>query len=349
MVDLVRALEELSNAFGVAGHEDQVRDILRRYIEPYVDEIRVDKLGNLICTKRREGKVKIMLAAHMDEVGLIVKAIEKEGVIRFAPIGGLDPRVLVSQRVIIHTREGKRIPGVISSIPPHIQEPQEREKAFKLEHLFIDIGATSDKEVEELGIRIGDPISFDVKFTRLHGKYVSGKAFDDRIGCAELIAIAEHLDEVDAEIYLVGTVQEEVGLRGAATAAYGIYPDYAIALDVTVGGGIPGVKITQVTARPGQGPVVTVADGGLLAHPKVLRALIEAARRLGIKYQLETFLPYGGTTDAARITLTREGVPSGVITVATRYIHAPVSVANLEDMENAVRLAIETCKELSRG
>ncbi len=340
----IKILEKLSNACGVAGREEEVRVLMKELLKPIVDEVRVDKLGNVVGVRRgKKDRPSIMIAAHMDEVGLMVKNITKDGFVQFAKIGGIDDRILVAQKVMLHT-ERRPVTGIIGTKPPHILKEEEKKKIIEADELFIDIGANSKNEVEKMGVRVGDPVSFDIKFTRLKNDIVVGKAFDDRIGCAILVEILKRLGEVDCTVYGVGTIQEEVGLRGATTAAFGLYPDIGIAVDVTVAGGVPGVKDIEAPIKMGKGPSLTVADRGLITHPKVLRLLVDAAEKLGIPYQLETGL--GGTTDAAKISLTREGVPSGVISIPTRYIHSPVSMLSLDDAENSVKLAIEAIKNV---
>jgi len=343
---LVDVLERLSNACGVAGREDEVRGLMKELLKPHVDEIREDKLGNVIGIKRgKKDAPKIMLAAHMDEIGLMVKNITKEGFIQFTKIGGIDDRILVAQKVIVHTDKGP-ITGVVGSKPPHILKEEEKKKVIEERDLFIDIGASKKEEAERMGVRVGDPISFDIKFTKAGDKTVIGKAFDDRVGCAVLVEIMRRLPKVDSTVYAVGTIQEEVGLRGATIAAFQLYPDVGIAIDVTVAGDVPGVREVEAPIKMKKGPSLTVADRGLIAHPRVLRLLIDAAEESKIPYQLETGLP--GTTDAARISLTREGVPSGVISIPTRYIHSPAALLCLTDVEHAAKLAIAAIKNVPR-
>jgi putative aminopeptidase FrvX len=335
---LVEVLEKLSNANGVTGREDQVRELMREFLKPYVDEIREDRLGNLIALKRgKKDAPTVMLAAHMDEVGLMVKNIKKKGFLQFAKIGGIDDRQLLAQNVVVHTDKGS-LRGVVGSKPVHIQTDEERKKVINADKLFIDIGAKDKKEAEQMGVQVGDVVSFDTKFARLTDKVVLGKAFDDRAGCAILVETMRRLQKVDCNVYAVGTIQEEVGLRGAAIAAFQVEPDVGIALDSTVAGDTPGVVEGEAPAKMGEGPVLTVADAGLIAHPKVLRLLVDAAKENKIAYQLETGIR--GATDAARIALSREGVPSGVISVAARYIHSPAAIMSLDDAEKAVRLAV---------
>lgn len=322
----------------MAGREAEVREIMKELLKPSVDEIKEDKLGNVIGIKRgREGAPTIMLAAHMDEIGLMVKNVTKRGFLQFTKIGGIDDRILIAQKVIVHTNKGP-IPGIVGSKPPHLLKEEEKKKVIESSDLFIDIGAKDKEDAQKMGARIGDPMSFDIKFTRVGREAAIGKAFDDRAGCAAMIQVMGRLPELDCTLYAVGTIQEEVGLRGATTAAFHLYPDVGIALDVTIAGDVPGIKEVEAPIRMGKGPSLTVADRGLITHPKVLRLLIDAAEKNNIPFQLEAGLP--GATDAAKIALTKEGVPSGVISIPTRYIHSPASILSLRDLENAVKLAV---------
>jgi len=343
---LVDVLEKLSNACGVAGREEEVRDLMKELLKPNVDEIREDKLGNVIGVKKgKKDAPTVMLAAHMDEIGLMIKNITKEGFLQFAKIGGIDDRVLIAQKVFVHTNK-RSITGIIGSKPPHILKEEEKKKVIEADDLFIDVGAKDKQDAQKMGVRVGDAVSFDIKFTRVGKDTVVGKAFDDRVGCAALIETMRQLPKVDCTIYVVGTIQEEVGLRGATIAAFQLYPDVGIALDVTVAGDVPGVKEVEAPAKMRAGPTLTVADAGLITHPKVLRLFIDSAEENKIPYQLETGMK--GTTDAAKIALTKEGVPSGVISIPTRYIHSPASMLSLKDVENTVKLVVAAIKNTSK-
>ncbi len=293
----------------------------------------------------KEASPKVMIAAHMDEVGLMVKTITKEGFVQFAKMGGIDDRILLAQNVIIHTQKGP-LQGIIGSKPPHIQKEEERKKIVTYDNLFIDIGAENLKDANKMGIKIGDPISFNVKYSRIGKEKVTGKAFDDRVGCAIMIETLKQLKNPDCTICAVGTVQEEVGLRGAGTATFGIDPDVGIALDVTVAGDVPGVKEFDTSLKMGKGPVLTVADAGLITHPKILRLLMDTAEENKIAFQLETGLP--GTTDAARMSLSRQGVPSGTVSIAVRYIHSPTGMLSLKDAENSAKLTAEAIQNIQK-
>lgn len=335
---IAKNLEKLSNVCGVAGREDEVKELMKKFLKPYVNEVREDKLGNIIgIRKGKKNAPKVMLAAHMDEIGLLIKNISKKGFLRFVKIGGIDDRILLARKVLVYTKKGP-LHGIIGSRPPHIEKEEDRKKTITYDKLFIDVGAKTLGEAKEMGVRIGDPVGFDMKFARLGKDLVIGKAFDDRIGCAVMIEAVKQMKNSECTIYAVGTVQEEVGLRGATTAAFEIHPDVGIAIDVTLAGGVPGVKEVETSIKMRKGPSLTVADRGLITHPKVLQLLIDTAEENNVPYQLETGLP--GSTDAARISLSREGVPSGAILIPTRYIHSPTAMLSLRDAANAVKLTI---------
>jgi putative aminopeptidase FrvX len=343
---LVETLEILSNACGVTGREEEIARLMKKFLKPYVDEVKEDKLGNVVGIRRgKKDAPKVMLAAHMDEIGLLVKTITKEGFLYFVKVGGIDDRILLAQKVTVHTEHGP-LHGIIGSRPPHIQKPEERQKVISYDELFIDVGAKSQEDAQKMGVKIGDIASFDVRFARIGKNVVTGKALDDRVGCAVMIEGMKRLKSVECSVYAVGTVQEEVVSRGAGTAAFAICPDVGIALDVTVAGDTPGVKEVEAPIKLGKGPALTVADSGMIAPPKILRLQVETAEQNRIPYQLEAFM--GGSTDAARILLTREGVPSGVIAVPARYIHSPTSMLDLKDAENAVRLLVATVQRIPK-
>jgi putative aminopeptidase FrvX len=343
---LVEILEKLSNANGVTGREGEVRELIKNYLKPYVDEIREDRLGNLIAFKKgNKDAPTVMIAAHMDEIGLMIKNIKKRGFLQFTKVGGIDDRILLAQKVIVHTDKGP-LNGVVGSKPVHIETEEERKKVVNADKLFIDVGAKDKEEAEKMGVQVGDVVSFDTKFARINEDIVLGKALDDRVGCAIMIEALKRLRKVDCNVYAVGTIQEEVGLRGATIAAFQVEPDVGIALDATVAGDTPGVGEGEAPAKMGEGPVLTVADAGLIAHPKVLRLLIDSAKENKIPYQLETGIR--GATDAARISLSREGVPSGVIAVASRYIHSPAAILSLDDAEKTVKLVVAVIENVSK-
>ncbi|WP_343379204.1 M42 family metallopeptidase [Candidatus Bathycorpusculum sp.] len=344
-MSLSATLEKLSNVCGVTGSEAPVRELLSQLLRPYVDELIVDRLENVIAIKKgKQGKPKIMLAAHMDEVGLMVKTITKDGFLQFSKIGGIDDRILPAQKVVVHTKNGV-YSGIIGSKPPHVQKVEERSKVLVFDDLFIDVGAESRADAEKMGVSIGNSVSFDTKYVALNNNLVMGKAFDNRAGCLAMVETLKLLGETDCTVYAVGTVQEEVGLRGAGTAAFGVDPDIALALDVTVAGDVPGVREYDTSVKTGKGPVLTVSDSGLITHPKILRWLLDTAEEEKIAVQLESGLM--GSTDAAKISLTRQGIPSGTISVPTRYIHSPAAVLNMQDIANSAKLAKVAIQKIS--
>ncbi len=346
MLSLVENLEKLSNACGVAGREQEVRELMIKMLKPYADEITTDRMGNVIAIKKgKKNSPKVMLAAHMDEVGLMVKTITKDGFLQFTKMGGIDDRVLLAQKVNVFTEKGT-LPGVVGSKPPHIQKEEERKKIVTYDELFIDIGAENRDDAKAMGVKVGDPVAFDAKFVKLGKDAVMGKAFDNRAGCAVMIETLKRLVKTDCTVYAVGTIQEELGLRGTTTAAYGVDPDVGIALDVTIAGDTPGIREFDTTVKMGKGPALTVSDSGLVTHPKVLRWLIDTASENKIEYQLETGLL--GTTDAARIALTRQGVPAGTISIPARYIHSGAGLISLKDAENCVKLAAAAVQKIEK-
>jgi endoglucanase len=338
-------LKNLSNTPGVSGFENEVRDLMTRELNEFVDEISVDNMGNLIAVKNGDpGNKKVMLAAHMDEIGLMVRFIDDKGFIKFSKIGGINDQMLLNQTVYIQTAKGN-VTGVIGSKPPHKMKAAELKKIIEFEDMFIDIGASSKEEALKR-VNIGDPIIIKQEFKELDNKLVMGKALDNRVGCAILIEVLKQA-ESEATLYGVGTVQEEVGLKGAKTSAFRINPDMALALDVTISGDHPGIKEEEAPAQAGKGPAIILTDAsgrGLITHPQVKELLISTAEEEGIPYQLE--VSDGGTTDATSIHLTREGIPTGVISPASRYIHTPVSVINLDDVENTVKLIVAVLKRI---
>jgi endoglucanase len=345
-LSLQENLKNLSNACGVTGREEEVRDLMVKLLKPMADQVIVDKMENVVAVKKgKKNAPKVMLAAHMDEVGLMVKTITKEGFLQFTKMGGIDDRILTAQKVIVYTNK-RPIDGIVGSKPPHIQKEEERKKIMAFDELFIDIGAANKDDAAKKGVKVGDAIGFDQKYAKISDDIVIGRAFDDRVGCAVMVETLKLLEKTDCTVYAVGTVQEEVGLRGAGTAAFSIDPDIGIALDVTVAGDVPGVREVDTTIKMGGGPALSVSDSGLITHPKVFHLLVETAEEDKIPYQLETGLM--GTTDAARISLTREGVPSGTVSIGTRYIHSPIGMLSLKDAENCAKLTAAAIQRIQK-
>jgi putative aminopeptidase FrvX len=338
---LLKLLKELDGIVAPSGFEDEIREYIAGQLRDHSDEMWVDSMGNLIAVKKGGGEGKLMIAAHMDEIGLMIKHVSKDGFLKFSPIGGWAPIILPGQRVIIKGLKGGTVKGVIGSKPPHIMKPEEAKQVIPIDELFIDVGASSREEVEKLGIGIGSVAVIDRGLEVLgNDDVVTGRAFDNKVGVAVMIEFMRSLDNIPFDVYAVATVQEEVGLKGARTAAFSIGPDVGIALDTTVASDVPGVDESQHVVKLGKGPAIKIMDGrsgsGLISHPAVRTALIEAAEKERIPYQLEV-LP-GGTTDASAIQITKEGVPAGTISIPTRYIHSPIETLNMNDVVNAVKL-----------
>ena len=349
MNEILEILRKLSNAHGVCGYEDDIREIIKAELEDYVDEIRVDKMGNIICIKNGN-EFKEMIAAHMDEIGFMVKYIDDKGFIRFTPLGGWFDQIVLGQRVILHGKKGK-VYGVIGCKPPHLMKGDERKKVIEIKDMFIDVGAKSKEEVLEMGIEVGTPITIDRELVELKNSKVSGKALDNRAGVAMMIQALKETKS-NATIYAVGTVQEEVGLKGARVSAFAIEPDVAIVAEVCIAADYPGTESAYMDIKLGKGPAITVIDAagrGLIASKLVIKWLRETAEKYNIPYQLE--VAEGGTTDATAIHLTKAGIPTGVISVPTRYIHSPIEVLDLNDLKNGALLiarALETAQNYFR-
>ena len=342
----MKLMRELSLAPGISGNENEIAEIIERELSDVADSIECDSMGNLIATRKGEKKAPtVMLAAHMDEIGLMVRFIDDKGFIKFSKIGGINDQMLMNQTVTIHSSVGDSVVGVIGSKPPHVTSPEERKKVVKGEDMFIDIGA-KDKEEAEKMVRVGDAVTFNALFEEYPNNLVMGKALDNRVGCYVMIEVLKRVN-TRATVYGVGTVQEEVGLKGAKTSAFKLNPDLAFALDVTLSGDHPGIKPEEAPAVMGEGPVVILADAsgrGILTQQSVKDMLIKAGDENDIKYQLE--VSDGGTTDGTAIHLTREGIPTGVLSVPTRYIHTPVSVCSMDDIESTIQLIVAAINDL---
>jgi putative aminopeptidase FrvX len=332
-------LRTFADACGVSGSESDVAEVLRAALAPVVDDVTVDTLGNVVGTRGDEGPT-LMIAAHMDEIGAMVKYVDEQGFLRFVPIGGWFDQTILGQRVVVHGTKG-RLTGVIGSKPPHIMEEDERSKPVKIKDMFVDIAARDAADAADLGVEIGSVVTMDRALHDMAHDFVTGKALDDRAGLVMMVAAMQRLKgrKLRARVHAVGTVQEEVGLKGAKTSAYGLDPDVALVSEVTIPGDHPEISKEQRHVAIGKGPVITVVDAngrGLIVPRPVLTWLRAAADGAGIPYQLD--VASGGTTDATSIHLTRSGIPTGVVSVPTRYLHSPIEVLSLEDLERGAEL-----------
>ena len=330
-------LKRLCEAPGVPGREDAVRDLIRAEVSPLVDEVFTDALGNLFAHKKGKGP-KVMLAAHMDEVGFIITSIEDNGSLGFKTLGGIDPRVMVAKSVAVGA-EG--IPGVIGAKPIHLQQPDERRKPIPLSQMFIDIGAKDRAEAEGL-VKLGDFAVFTTKFEEFGEDSWKGKAFDDRVGCSVLIEALRQ--DYDLDLYAVFTVQEEVGLRGAGVAAYQVNPDVALVVEGTTASDVPGIPAHRHATTVGEGPALTMIDRTAIASKPVQTRLWEVAKAKGIKCQHRRST--SGGTDAGAIHLAREGIPTATAALPCRYIHSPVSVVNKRDYQGLEKLVVEFLRSI---
>jgi len=334
-------LKDLTDVAGLPGFEHEVRQVVRRYVEGYA-EVTTDKLGSIIC--RKEGaseRPRIMLPGHIDEIGFMVTHITDEGFLRFSQLGGWWDQVLLAQTVTVKGRKGD-VPGIIGSTPPHILDPEEAKKVVTKDKMFIDIGARDSKDAEtQLGVRVGDPVVPRFPFTRMkHRKLFMAKAWDDRVGCALFIDAIHALKNKKHPntVYGVGTVQEEVGTRGARTSAHAIDPDVCIVLEVSIAGDVPGGRAEKAPCKLGGGVGIDVLDAGLIPNVKLRDLVIDTAEQEKIPYQLTAMTR--GATDARDIHLHGVGVPSICIGVPTRYIHSHAGILHSDDYDNALKLLL---------
>ena len=362
----VELLEKLCNAFGPTGHEEEIQTIVRNYGQNYCTSVEYDKLGSVIFKKVGiETGPKIMLAGHSDEIGFVITGIEKNGFLTFHQLGGWPDQSLLAQEVLIRPfKGGEKIIGIIAAKPPHIIPPEERNKVVKKENMHIDIGCSSEKEVKDLGVRIGDPAvpyaffrtmkrqkKVDEKDKEKDAKtrevtLAASKAFDDRIGVFIILEVIRRLtvDNINHPntVYAVSTTQEEVGLRGARTSAQKILPDIGFALDVDISGDVPGTK--GLVQKMGKGVCISAGDGSMIPNPRLRKFAINTAEEKSITYQ-PAFLKVGGT-DAGIIHITGMGAPSLFLGTATRHIHSHHGILDLEDVEACIQLLIEMIQKL---
>lgn len=323
-------IRKLVETFGPSGHEENIRGLIRQEIEKDSlatgkgDDVRVDVMGNLIVLKKGTGVGRrVMLAAHMDEIGVVVTHVDEKGFLRFGRIGGVFPHTLLGGRV----RFADGTVGVIG-----VEKLEDRSKMPGLDKLFIDVGA---KDKASCPVRVGDVAGFTRPFADMDDRLVA-KAMDDRIGCAVLLQVLRDLKETPHDVYFVFTVQEEVGLRGATTSGYSVAPDLALSVDITGTGDTPEARIMAVSL--GDGPAIKVKDGRMLAHPGVKNWLVKTAQANEIPHQFEVL--EGGTTDATAIQTSRAGVPAGCVSIPCRYAHTPSEMVDYNDVTGAVRLLV---------
>jgi len=329
-------LIELCESAHVSGFESEGAEIVRRAFAEQLPDVSIDKFGNVVGVKKGRGKGKLMLAAHLDEIGLMAADIDERGFVRFTTIGGFDARVFPALEVTIHGRE--KVFGVIGVLPPHILPPEDRSKAFKAEDLFVDTGYSRERLQELIGV--GDIITINNKAVTLKNDLLSAKSMDDSAGIAALYAAMKKLQRTDHDltVYFVATAQEEVGIRGATTSAYSLEPDIAIAVDVGFGK-TPDMDESKALEMGG-GPGIAVGPG---IHPAVYETLKKCAKAAGVKCQTEV-IPSRTGTDADSLQISRHGVATGVVSIPLRYMHTPVETVNLNDIDSTGRLLAEFVK-----
>jgi endoglucanase len=331
MMELFNLVENLTNISGPAGREEKIRSFLYKEAEAYGDELFIDALGNLIVTKRNPAGKKLLLAAHMDEIGLMVTFIEENGFLRFSAIGGIDKETLLGTRVIFSNGAA----GIIG------REKLKEKEVAGLSHFYIDIGARDRHEAQEK-VKIGDTANFYPLCQRTGSRLIA-KSLDNRAGCALLLQALKNLPAtLPNEVYFVFTAQEEVGLRGAGTASYQLAPDFALAIDVTRTGDTPEPEY-KMDLSLGNGPAIKIKDSSVICHPAIIERMIRTAEKNKIDYQLEV-LERGGT-DAGSIHLSRAGVPSGALSIPCRYIHTPGEMVDLSDIAGGISLLVELLTE----
>lgn len=316
-------LKKLLSAYGATGREEEIASVIREIVAPYVDETKIDALGNLICTRHGVGK-KLMFAAHMDHIGFVVTDIDEKGFLRVFNVGGINWLNSINRHVVFANGVSGILSAETKDLKEHMTDPN---------HMFIDIGASSKEEAEKM-VSQGDVAVYAPDFFDLGADMIAGPAMDNRVGCAVLIGMLQALKEKNNEIVAVFTTQEEVGLRGARAAAYDVNPDIGIALDVTLTGDTPnGAKVAM---KAGDGPCVKIMDSSLVCSPKVVSLMEDAAKTANIGYQREVLT--AGGTDAGAIQLTRGGVHAGVLSIACRYVHSACEAISVKDMEGGVTL-----------
>ena len=334
--------EELSSLIGVSGHEDDVSNFILKLIEKenLADKAWIDPLGNVLAIKKgTNGKERILLDAHTDEIGFMVSHIEKKGFLRFVPIGGWDIRILLGQSVVIRSKVGELFHGIIGSKPPHLTSTDERKKPVKIPNMYIDIGMNSIDEVMNKNIFIGVTGTLFSPFVDFPNDMVRGKAFDDRTGVNVLLHIMRLLNEDPSfkdTVLFNFAVQEEIGGRGAITGAFNLKPTIALAIENTTAADVPGIRDAEIPAYIGKGPAITIADKSIISSTKVNDRLVRNAEIDKIPYQFKK--PMYGGTDAGKIHISREGVPSSVVSVPCRYIHSPTSLLKLDDILETIHL-----------
>jgi len=337
-------LKELTEAHGTSGYEDAVRVIVRRELAGLC-EISTDLMGNLFCIKKGNGDKKVMIAAHMDEIGFVAKYIDSEGFIRLNPLGGWDPRQMNSQRVRVQTKEGS-LPGVLmhGTKPAHLLSDSEKAQGQKLDDFFVDLGLTAEEVKKK--VRIGDQITMEGRFAQM-GNHLTCKSMDDRVAVFVMIEALKQVGDHQVDIYAIATVQEEIGLRGATAAGSAINPDVVIAIDITLANDIPGVPAQDQITQLGKGTAIKIMDSSLICHPKVVDHFRSIAEAKEIPHQME-ILSRGGT-DAGGVQRLHGGIPSFTLSIPSRYVHTVNETVDAGDVQASIDLLARYLEDAHNG
>lgn len=339
-----KLLKEISETPGAPGFETKIRELVIKQVKPYVDKISTDNLGNVIAYRKGNERKKILVAAHMDEIGFIINHIDENGFLRFHPLGGFDPKTLTSQRVIIHGK--KDIIGVMGSKPVHIMKDEEKKKPVEISDFFIDTGMKKS-EIEKY-IEIGNPVTRERTCIEM-GDCINGKSLDNRISVFVLIETLKKLKEkkLPFDLFSVFTVQEEVGIRGSQVATLEIQPDFGFALDTTIAYDVPGSTPHEQVTKLGEGVAIKIMDSSVISDYRMVKYLKNIAIKNKIKWQAE-LLARGGTDTASLQRMTKSGSIAGAISIPTRHIHQVIESVHKEDIESAILLLSNSIEGLNR-
>jgi putative aminopeptidase FrvX len=331
-------LKQICEVAGTSGFEQRIRELVIKEVTPLVDSVTVDNMGNVTAFKKGRENKKVMIAAHMDEIGFIVTHIDDKGFIRFHTLGGFDPKTLTAQRVIVHGK--KDLVGVMGSKPIHVMSPEERNKVVHITDYFIDMGMK--KEEVEKYVKVGDPITRDRELIEM-GNCVNCKSIDNRVSVFILIEALKELKQTPYDIYAVFTVQEEVGIRGASVAAHNIGPDFGFGLDTTIAFDVPGAQAHEMITRLGEGTAIKIMDSSTICDYRMVNYMKLTAEKNNIKWQPEV-LPAGGTDTAGVQRMGKTGAIAGAISIPTRHIHQVIEMADKDDIRASINL-LKSCLE----
>jgi len=338
----VKLLKEICEVAGAPGHEQRIREVVLREVKKLADKVSIDNMGNVTAFKKGKKDKKVMIAAHMDEIGFIVTHIDEKGFLRFIPLGGFDPKTLTAQRVIVHGK--KDVIGVMGSKPIHVMSPAEREKVVPISEYFIDLGL-SKKEVDKI-VSVGDTVTRQRELIEM-GNCVNCKSIDNRVSVFILIETLRELKNAPYDVYAVFTVQEEVGIRGANASALQIQPDFGFGLDTTIAFDVPGAKAHEMVTKLGDGVAIKIMDASTICDYRMVKFMKQTAEKHKIKYQME-LLPAGGTDTAGIQRMTPGGSISGAVSIPTRHIHQVIEMADKSDIRASIDLLKHSILDLDK-